>query len=223
MAVAAPFPEHATPVDPVLVRVLGLARPLCEARGVSVAWVKWAVDHGGRVLRVTIEPTSAVTQGVREGGVDPSVSLDECAWVSRALSEVLDADEDIVPGVYSLEVSSPGIDRELVSWADFRRFLGREVSVKLREPQPDGQRALRGKIISVSAESPPFVEMIADHAPQRFPITSITAAHLVVELPKLKKASEKDSEKPSEKPSKGPKKSSSARHSKKAPIAGSQS
>ncbi len=216
MAVAAPFPEHATPVDPVLVRVLGLVQPLCEARGLSVAFVKWAVDHGGRVLRIAIEPTFALTKQP-EGGVDPSVSLDECAWVSRALSEVLDADEDIVPGAYSLEVSSPGIDRELVSWADFRRFTGRGVKLKLREAQPDGQRALRGKIASVSDASPPIVEMTVDGKPQRFPIVNVVAASLVVELPKLKKASETDSEDTSS-ASRGPK-----RASKKAPIVGSQS
>lgn len=228
MAKATPLPEHATPVDPVLARVHGLATPICDGRGLSIASAQWATDHGGRVLRLTIEPNPALMPPVPPGGVDPSVSLDECAWVSRALSEVLDADEDIVPGAYSLEVSSPGIERELVSWADVRRFVGRSAKVKLSAPLPDGQRAFRGRILAMSDGAEPTVTMEIDGKEQRFGVSAITSAHLVMDLMPAKTS--RDEVTPTAKsraakpagrlarPSKDPK-----RASKKAPIAGSQS
>ncbi len=79
---------------------------------------------------------------------DPAggVSLEDCARFSRKLSEALDADESAVPGAYLLEVSSPGLERALLSVADFVRFRGLVARVKLAQPAADGQKLLRGTL-----------------------------------------------------------------------------
>lgn len=75
------------------------------------------------VLRLSVD---------REGGV----SLDDCAQVSRELSEILDV-EDFIQGYYTLEVSSPGLNRPLKKTADYERYRGRLVRVKTFELLPD--------------------------------------------------------------------------------------
>ena len=83
----------------------------------------------GMTLRITID---------REGGV----SVDDCAQVSRLVSDVLDV-KDPIPGHYNLEVSSPGINRPLVKRRDFERFAGEKVFIKTRTMM-DGRRRYRG-------------------------------------------------------------------------------
>ena len=68
----------------------------------------------------------------REGGV----TLDDCAAVSRELSEILDV-EDFIQGYYTLEVSSPGLNRPLKKAADYERYRGRLVKIKTFELLPD--------------------------------------------------------------------------------------
>jgi ribosome maturation factor RimP len=91
-----------------------------------------------RVLRVFIDKPQGIT-------------VDDCAKVSRAISAVLDV-EDPVPESYVLEVSSPGLDRPLVSEADFRRFLGEDVKVQVGQPL-DGRRRFKGKLLEVTSEA----------------------------------------------------------------------
>ena len=88
-------------------------------------------ESGGTVLRLYID---------REGGV----TLDDCARVSRQVSAELDAD-DPIPGRYTLEVSSPGLDRPLTRDRDFERFTGSQVRVVTASPL-DGQRHFKGRL-----------------------------------------------------------------------------
>ena len=69
---------------------------------------------------------------------EDSVSVEDCAAVSRELSAILDV-EDVVPAAYTLEVSSPGLDRPLRRTDDYRRFAGRLAKIVVRE-KVDGQR-----------------------------------------------------------------------------------
>jgi ribosome maturation factor RimP len=73
-----------------------------------------------------------------------AMTVDDCALVSRAVSALLDV-EDLIPGAYTLEVSSPGIDRPLVSLADYERFAGFEAKVELARPL-EGRRRFRGRL-----------------------------------------------------------------------------
>lgn len=85
---------------------------------------------------------------------DGGVTLDDCSGFSQAVEAVLDA-EDIVPVRYVLEVSSPGIERELYSIEDFRRFAGRLAKVKTKAAI-DGQKTFVGMIKAVEGETIEF-------------------------------------------------------------------
>jgi ribosome maturation factor RimP len=78
------------------------------------------------------------------------VNVDDCAKVSRQLSALLDV-EDPLPGQYTLEVSSPGLDRPLVKPEDFRRFVGETVKVKMQQPVL-GRRNFSGRLVEVAAD-----------------------------------------------------------------------
>ena len=98
----------------------------------------WGVEllQQGRysLLRIYIE---------REEGV----TIDDCEKVSRQVSALLDV-EDPIAGEYTLEVSSPGVDRPLFSIEQYEQYVGSEVNLKLRQPL-DGRRKFKGQIIKV--------------------------------------------------------------------------
>lgn len=171
--------------DPVLERVCALVAPICAAGGIDLVDVAWSSDAGHRVLRVTIERLSAQAPQVR--GVLPAswgVTLEDCAELSRAISRALDPD-DTVPFAYTLEVSSPGLERELTSADDFRRFVGLLAKAKLSRPAPDGQRLLRGTIVSVEGSAGhETLTMHVDKKDLSVPLESVTQGNLVYVLPK---------------------------------------
>jgi ribosome maturation factor RimP len=97
---------------------------------------------GFRLVRVVISGRDGGTVQLMAERPDGSMSVDDCAIVSRNLSPVLDA-HDPMEGSYRLEVSSPGIDRPLVRPSDFERWAGYEARIELRE-LIDGRRRFRG-------------------------------------------------------------------------------
>ena len=107
----------------VVGRVTELAAPLAASLNLELVEVEYRQEGRQMVLRLFID---------REGGV----TLDDCASVSRELAEILDV-EDFIQGHYSLEVSSPGINRPLKKAADFERFTGRLVKIRTFEPLAD--------------------------------------------------------------------------------------
>ncbi|MBK6520397.1 MAG: ribosome maturation factor [Polyangiaceae bacterium] len=177
-------PEAASPEARARVGVRELAGPLCLAHGVVLVDVAWATERGARILRVTIERLTHDGKG-RTPEEGWGVTLDHCADLSRDLSEALDRD-DVVPGAYNLEVSSPGLERELTSPADLQRFVGRLAKVKLSRPAPDGQRALRGALVSVapssSEPSEALLTMRVDNKNVTVPVSDVAHANLVFEL-----------------------------------------
>jgi ribosome maturation factor RimP len=82
---------------------------------------------------------------------EPGVTLNDCEAVSRDLSAALDV-EDIIPHTYTLEVSSPGLDRTLTKPEHFERFIGRLVRIKTYQLK-DGQKVFRGKLTGFSKET----------------------------------------------------------------------
>lgn len=171
-------------MDPVLARVREVLGPILAAHGIDLVDVVWSGGPGGRTLRITIERLALQIKGASEEEAGFGVSLEDCADVSRDLSAALDLD-DFVPGAYSLEVSSPGLDRDLRNPDDLRRFEGRRAKVKLRRPAKDGQRLLRGTLESCDATS---LAMRVDGKRLVVPFEDITEANLVFELPTTPKA-----------------------------------
>ncbi len=82
----------------------------------------------------------------KKGGV----MHEDCVRVSREVESVLDS-EDFIPSAYLLEVSSPGLERELYSLKDFARFTGKAAKVRTHKPI-DGQRNFRGRIANIKGE-----------------------------------------------------------------------
>lgn len=101
--------------------------------------------------------------------------VDDCAALSRAISEVLDA-ADPIGGAYDLEVSSPGIDRPLMKPADYERFVGHEAKLEI-DPPIDGRKRFQGEIAGISGDS---VALKAADGPVTLPLASVRRAKLVL-------------------------------------------
>lgn len=104
-------------------RVRSVSLPILESLRLELVDIEYKRSGKDAILRLFID---------KEGGV----MLDDCAVFSSELSAVLDV-EDFIPCEYSLEVSSPGLDRPLKSAADYERFKGRLVKVRTYEPFQD--------------------------------------------------------------------------------------
>jgi ribosome maturation factor RimP len=148
------------------------AARVAASYGLEVFDVEFRRESHGMVLRVRIDrPGPAAT-------ADDSVSVDDCANVSRDLSAILDV-EDLVPTQYTLEVSSPGLDRPLRGEGDFARFAGRRAKLVLRE-RIDGQGFFKGRLGGVDGGA---VVLDADDGRTRHvPIAAIARANLEVEF-----------------------------------------
>ena len=101
-------------------------------------WHLQLVSHAGEtILRLYIDAP---------GGI----GVDDCEAVSRQVSAILDVEDAVSATKYALEVSSPGLDRPLVTPAHFRRYAGREVRVVMSNPTPTGRRKFAGRLCEVS-------------------------------------------------------------------------
>jgi ribosome maturation factor RimP len=125
----------------------------------------------GWVVRVFIDKPGPA------GTPEDSVGIEDCATVSRELSAILDV-EDPLDRAYTLEVSSPGLDRPLRGEADFRRFAGRRAKIVV-DPAVDGQKHFAGRIEGVEAGDVLFEA--EGRKPHRIPLSAITRARLDVE------------------------------------------
>ena len=159
----------------VVEQVRTIASRVAGGYGLEIFDVQFRRESGGMVLRIQIDrPGSAAT-------AEESVSVQDCANVSRDLSAVLDV-EDVVPSAYILEVSSPGLDRPLRGAADYRRFAGRRAKLVMRE-RVDGQAFFKGALAGVEEGPPPAVLIDGDDGRRhRVPIDVITRANLEVEF-----------------------------------------
>jgi ribosome maturation factor RimP len=156
----------------VVERVRALAARVAASHGLDIFDVQFRREAAGHVLRVQIDrPGAAAT-------AEDSVSVDDCAAVSRDLSAVLDV-EDVVPGAYTLEISSPGLDRPLRGLDDYRRFAGRRAKLVMSEAV-DGQTFFKGRLGGV--DNGEVVIDAEDRRRHRVPIGIITRAHLEVEF-----------------------------------------
>jgi len=149
-----------------------MAARVAAGYGLEIFDVQFRREGSGMVLRVRLDrPGSAAT-------AEESVSVEDCAHVSRDLSAILDV-EDVVPTAYVLEVSSPGLDRPLRGAADYARFAGRRAKLVMRQAV-DGQSFFKGTLGGIDGGE---VLIDADDGRRhRVPIGVITRAHLEVEF-----------------------------------------
>lgn len=154
------------PVD--LTKLQSLVEPVVTGQGYELVDVEFKNELGAWILRVFIDNPRA------EGGV----GLDDCAQVSRELSAVLDV-EDAIPGHYSLEVSSPGLNRPLKKESDFRRFVGKKAKIRTRHPVGESRRNFSGTLVSV-AEGKVKID-VGDQVCE-VPVDDVEKANLVYEF-----------------------------------------
>lgn len=106
------------------------------------------------------------------------VTLEDCADISREVEAILDKD-DFIPTSYVLEVSSPGIERELFKLADFERFVGQDARIKTRQAI-GGQRNFAGRIAAVSGSDVEFEDRTNGRV--LIPFENVAKANLMADL-----------------------------------------
>ncbi|MDA0994326.1 MAG: ribosome maturation factor RimP [Proteobacteria bacterium] len=137
-----------------------------------------AIEHLGYEL-ADLELKTGGRDGIIRLFIDKAdgVGIEDCEIVSRHVSAILDV-EDPVQSNYSLEVSSPGLDRTLTKPAHFKRFMGQDVRVKLRFPL-SGRRNFRGALKSADDEK---IEVEVDGELHSLSIATIESARLIPTL-----------------------------------------
>jgi ribosome maturation factor RimP len=162
-----------------LERLRGIAARVAGSYGLEIFDVQLRRESIGTVLRVVIDRPD---KGVPETPED-AVGIEECQRVSQDLSAVLDVEENELGEAaldqnYTLEVSSPGLDRPLRHQADYRRFTGRLAKLVTLEPL-EGQSAFSGRIAGLEAGEVVLEEGRRTH---RVPFALIKRGQLVVEF-----------------------------------------
>ena len=139
-----------------------LLRPTVQTLGLEL----WGIEHlmRGRssLLRIYIES-------------DQGITIEDCERVSRQVSGILDV-EDPLPGEYTLEVSSPGLDRPLFSFEQYQRFVGEVVNLRLRAPI-DGRRKFKGVLEKAEADQ---ITLTVDGALVNIAFAQIEKANIVL-------------------------------------------
>ncbi|MCA9543784.1 MAG: ribosome maturation factor RimP [Myxococcales bacterium] len=156
--------------EPVPAAVRAIGEPLVAGFGLRFAGVEITREGHRQVLWVFIDGPEGV-------------SIDDCARVSPELSAALDVD-DPMPGAYELRVSSPGLDRPLMTDADFVAHVGREAFIQLLAPI-GGRRRFTGEVLGVEGDA---VGIRCSDGPHQVPLSTIQRARLKYEPPAVGRA-----------------------------------
>jgi len=146
-------------------KLIALSEPLLEQLGYELVDLEYAPGRAHAVVRVFIDRP-------------PGVGVDDCEQVSHELAALLDV-EDPVPTAYTLEVSSPGLDRVLRTPAHFQRFVGERIWIELKAAR-DGRRRYTGRLESVGAQG---IEVAVDGAMVAVTFAEIGRARLAPHWP----------------------------------------
>jgi len=144
-------------------KIAELVTPSLEASGFELVRV---------MLTGGDQPTLQIMADRTDG---TPITVEDCADISRVVSAILDV-EDPIKGAYTLEVSSPGIDRPLVRKKDFERFAGFEAKLETGAPI-EGRRRFRGRLIGVEGDG---VRLALDSGEAVIPLAAIDRAKLVM-------------------------------------------
>ena len=147
-----------------------LVSPAIADMGLECLGVEYSPSHGNSLVRVYID------------AADRPVTVDDCELVSRQVSALFDVNDPIV-GRYTLEVSSPGLDRPLYTPAQFARFVGESAKIELNIPL-NGRRRFQGPILGVEGET---ITVEQDGAAVNIPHGNIHKAKLVPQFEEPKK------------------------------------
>ena len=173
----APVPEES------LGRLRTAAARIAASYGLEIFDLQFRRESIGWVLRVIVDRSegSARPDPGSDGDRGDVVSIDDCRRVSEDLSALLDVEDELTAGVdrkYTLEVSSPGLDRPLRGEADYRRFTGRLAKIVTKAPI-DGQSHFAGRLAGLDGSVVLVAEGKRTH---RVPLDAISRARLDVEF-----------------------------------------
>ena len=155
-----------------LEQIRAIAERVAATRGLVIWDIQSRREALGHVVRVFIDrPGPSATP-------EESVSVEDCEQVNRELSTILDV-EDPLPFAYTLEVSSPGLDRPLRGFDDYGRFAGRFAKVVVSEPV-DNQKAFEGHLRGIEGED--VLLESPNRRMHRLPYRLITRGRLEVEF-----------------------------------------
>jgi ribosome maturation factor RimP len=146
-------------------KIQQIAERETEENGLELVQVELIGADGNLTVRIFID---------KEGGV----THEDCSRMSFRLGEIMDA-EDFVPSAYTLEVSSPGIERELYKLKDYVRFAGSLAKMKTRR-EVGGQRNFRGRIIGVENEDVIFEDKTSGQV--KVPFADIKTTKLEIDI-----------------------------------------
>lgn len=166
-------------IDPKTAAVWEIAEPVALELGLELVDVEYRREGRGAVLRLLIDRQRSAAADTVTG-----VTLDELTAVSRQVSDVLDVRDDAVPGAYTLEVSSPGINRPLTRPTHFPPFVGKRIHVQTR--RGFGTRhTFRG---TLTAARPDGITVTSDDAEaHEIPFDAISRANYQHEFPTVGK------------------------------------
>jgi ribosome maturation factor RimP len=151
--------------DSIEARVQELAERVAIDNGLELVHAEVAGPDNKPIVRVFIDKPQGVTH-------------DDCSAVSTHLGTILDV-EDFIHASYTLEVSSPGLERGLYKRADYERFAGSNAKLKTRQPI-DGQRNFRGRLLGLEGDEVIFEDRTNGRV--RVPLEFITKANLEVDV-----------------------------------------
>ena len=155
-----------------------MAERVARSHGLSVFDVVLRRESSGWVLRIVIDRPGATGAQDAAGTSGEGVSVADCQLVSGDLSALLDV-EDVIDHAYTLEVSSPGLDRPLRQLDDYRRFAGSLAKVVVAEPL-DSQTHFEGRLEGVDGET--VLMRTGPAKVVRIPASRIRRARLEVEF-----------------------------------------
>lgn len=147
-----------------LQRVLSLAEPLARSMGYEILQAEFTSERGDRILRIFLDKPA------------PGVTIEDCEQFSKALGTTLDVEADL-PTRYYLEISSPGLNRPLVTSRHFAEQVGKIVQVQT-EPDIEGRRNFKGELIEVSPEPEASIVLRIDGTDFRILLNTVKKAHL---------------------------------------------
>jgi ribosome maturation factor RimP len=149
-----------------------MAERVAAAYGLDIFDVEMKREAGQQVLRVIVDRPGPASKP------EESVSIEDCARVAQDLGTMLDVD-DVIPGEYTFEVSSPGLDRPLRHADDYRRFAGRWAKVVTSEPV-QRQTAFSGRLRGIEGDDVLFES--EGKKLMKLPLRLIKRAHLELEF-----------------------------------------
>jgi ribosome maturation factor RimP len=170
-------------------RVREIADRVAASSGLEVVDIEFLGGGKARMLRVFLDKPAAGIDPL--AGVTEGVTHEDCARFSREFGTILDV-EDVMPGSYTLEVSSPGLDRKLVKARDFTRFTGNRLKLTTRQPV-NNNRHFEGRLesfedgrltLDLSVASHKSRKKMGDAAGQKIEIefANVEKANLVPEI-----------------------------------------